>query len=168
MRGSFQSSIRLLAFVLVLASTILRAEETYPKGPDLSITPGALCDTPNEFRYPEKIPYCERAVSTATKWDVIDTYESKGYDVRKYNRVEFKIDHLIPLCAGGANDESNLWPQHRTLYEKTDEIEAVLCQVMAADKISQTSAVTLIIEVKVHPETAIDVLANLKQKLEHR
>jgi len=163
-----RSSIKVLSLLLLLSSALVRADGTFPKGPDLEITPGALCDTPSEFRYPAKVPYCERAVATETKWEVIDTYESKGFEVRRYDRAQFKIDHLIPLCAGGANKESNLWPQHRSLYEKTDEIEATLCQVMAADKISQESAVALIIDVKLNPDTAPAVLADLKQKLNRR
>ncbi len=56
MRGSLQnrfyiriptSCLRVFTFFFLLSSAFIRAEETFPKGPDLSITPGALCDNPS-------------------------------------------------------------------------------------------------------------------------
>ena len=80
-------------------------------------------------------------------------------------RAQFKIDHLIPLCAGGSNEEVNLWPQHKSVYELTDPIEPVLCDLMKRGAMKQEEAIRIIREVKNNLETAKDVLAALKQRL---
>jgi hypothetical protein len=64
------------------------------------------------------------------------------------NRADFKIDHFIPLCAGGSNDSVNLWPQHKNVYEITDPIEPLLCAKMAQGRLSQTDAIKLIVRAK--------------------
>jgi len=64
------------------------------------------------------------------------------------NRMDFKIDHFIPLCAGGSNDPVNLWPQHKSVYQQTDPVEPLLCQRMLEGKLSQTDAVKLIMRAK--------------------
>jgi hypothetical protein len=129
--------------------------ESFPKHPDSGLTPGELCRTSNARRYPERIKYCERNVSTDTKAYIMRLYDSTlGFATQQMPRSEFKIDHYIPLCAGGSNDAKNLWPQHRSIYVQTDQIEGVLCEVMAAGRILQRDAVVLVKDVKAHPETA--------------
>src|SRR4051812_42759867 len=84
-------------------------EGAFPTAPNPELTPGATCATSNNYRYPEHIPYCERDVSQDEKAQVINTYDHElGYQIQKMDRQEFKIDHMIPLCAGGSNEETNL------------------------------------------------------------
>jgi hypothetical protein len=161
---------RLLFVSLAIASSA-RASQigsvSFPDGPDAQMTPGSLCDNPNAYRYPERVPYCNRDVDGQTKWQVIESYDDHfDYTIAK-NRADFKIDHLIPLCAGGSNEPTNLWPQHKSIYVQTDQIEDALCQVMAAGKIKQDDAVTLILDVKHHLEKAPDTLKMLREKLAH-
>lgn len=113
----------------------------FPLGPDHSVTPGETCQRPDTYRYPEKIPYCNRDVSSDEKKAIIRNYDSTfGYQVGSMNRSEFKIDHYIPLCMGGSNSSKNLWPQHQTVYAKTDMLEQKLCELMAAGKLLQMEA----------------------------
>ena len=79
-------------------------------------------------------------------------------------RMAFKIDHLIPLCLGGSNNQNNLWPQHKTIYENTDPLEPFLCQVLSAGKIKQAEAVKILLEIKKSPFTAGDELRKLESK----
>lgn len=139
----------------------------YPTGPDERLTKGDLCERAqaDSHRYPEKIEYCARRVSASKKWEIIDSYEELGYEIRRYGRENFKIDHLIPLCAGGSNDEENLWPQHREVYEQTDRIEEMSCRLMSQGKITQAEVVELIIDVKQHLEKAEEVEASLREQL---
>ncbi|MCX6130207.1 MAG: hypothetical protein NTX25_14225, partial [Proteobacteria bacterium] len=95
----------------------IAAQDSYPLFPADVLTPGATCKNPSEYRYPEQIPYCDRSVSSSTKNKVIRTYDSQlQYTIASMSRNDFKIDHYIPLCMGGANDVANLWPQHKSVY----------------------------------------------------
>lgn len=126
---------------------VLKAQ--YPLAPDPGLTPGSLCTQPDEFRYAEHIAYCSRHVKSALKHNIIADYDSKlGYSIDRMNRGEFKIDHYIPLCMGGSNSRSNLWPQHRSIYMETDDMEGPLCEKMAEGVLSQADAVKLIKEGK--------------------
>lgn len=136
-------------FVAVLfVSTLSHAGGNFPKGPDAALTPGALCDRPDTYRYPEKIKYCERDVSTGTKAGIFQKYDQLGYRTRTMKRQLFKIDHYIPLCAGGSNEVKNLWPQHESVYQVTDQLEALICEKMAAGRLKQKDAVELIVQAK--------------------
>lgn len=129
-------------------------DKRFPRSPHQQMTPGELCDRPDEVRYPERINYCERNVDTELKKFLFAKYDRDlGYHTQDMNRYDFKIDHLIPLCMGGSNHEENLWPQHKTIYELTDPIEPFLCQLMAQGKMKQLDAVKVILEVKQAPET---------------
>jgi hypothetical protein len=139
-------------------------EGRFPRIPNLNETPGKICTDSTVVRYPEKIPYCARDVNVYMKEDVIAKYDHDlGYSVGTMNRGEFKIDHLIPLCAGGANDELNLWPQHSSVYNITDQIEPVACQKMAEGKLSQKDAVAMIIFAKTHLDQVNSVMAKLNK-----
>ena len=117
----------------------------FPMKPDATMTPGKLCDRPTRMRYPENIKYCDRDVDPQTKWFVIKEYVRKfGYDITSSNRSSFKIDHYIPLCMGGSNDISNLWPQHESVYFQTDPMEPLMCEKMSMGRLKQAEAIELI------------------------
>lgn len=138
-----QNQFVLAACIYLAAASIAFAnDQEYPKAPDTQLTPGVLCTTPDELRYPEQIPYCDRNVSTGLKWAVINRYSKKlKFTINDANRTEFKIDHYIPLCMGGANSIDNLWPQHSSVYKVTDALEETLCEAMANGKIKQVEAI---------------------------
>lgn len=155
-------NISYIIFCLIISSG-LWAKSPYPAGPELSITMGKLCDRPTEFRYPEKIPYCDRDVTYQTKEIVMKEYDQKfGYRIAQLPRGDFKIDHFIPLCVGGSNDISNLWPQHKSVYEITDPLEPVICEKMALGKLKQKDAVQMIIDAKTNPVRIEKVLMQIK------
>jgi hypothetical protein len=49
---------------------------------------------------------------------------------------DWEIDHLIPLCLGDADSDTNLWPQPRRSLEpewsaeRKDDIEHRVCQMI--------------------------------------
>ena len=49
---------------------------------------------------------------------------------------DYEIDHLVPLCLGGSDDVSNLWPQPRRSIEPKwnaeakDRLERKLCNLV--------------------------------------
>ena len=152
------------ALVTVLAlSFAAHAQDSFPVGPNLSVTPGELCQHPDSYRYPEHIPYCTRNVTTQTKNEVIHAYDVQfGYTIESMNRQDFKIDHFIPLCAGGGNDAANLWPQHKSVYAITDPLEPLICGLMAAGKLSQAQAVEYVHQAKEDLSKAPGIISMLQ------
>jgi tetrahydromethanopterin S-methyltransferase subunit F len=118
-----------------------------PKKPDPKMTPGHLCGEPTRTRYPERVPYCERDVDSMTKESVFAEYK-RVYQLGRYTRHQFKIDHYIPLCMGGSNEPQNLWPQHLTISMLTDKSEALLCKGMSLGKLKQKPAIEAITRAK--------------------
>jgi hypothetical protein len=59
---------------------------------------------------------------------------------------DYGIDHLIPLCLGGSDDFTNLWPQPRSTIEPRwnaeakDRLERRLCEMVCTGKTDLTTA----------------------------
>ncbi len=152
-----------LFLVTLISLSSFAGERNFPKGPDANLTPGALCVRPTEHRYPENINYCERDVDTRTKKEIFVHYDQLGFRTRSMNRMDFKIDHYIPLCMGGANDVENLWPQHKSVYEITDPLEPLLCEKMAAGRILQKDAVRYIKAAKANLDQVPAILREVQR-----
>ena len=58
----------------------------------------------------------------------------------------FEIDHLVPLCLGGSDDFSNLWPQSRQTIapkwnaEAKDRLERRLCEMVCSGQLDLATA----------------------------
>lgn len=157
-------ALSLVSLFLVNVSLAGDNEVRFPKSPDLTETPGKLCSNPTSIRYPEKIAYCERDVDSYTKNAVIAKYDKLfGFSIRQMNRGEFKIDHLIPLCAGGANVEENLWPQHKSVYNVTDPLEPLVCEKMAAGRLKQAEAIKLVLQAKLNLDQVTNIIKQIKR-----
>ena len=122
-RASFGSaSVRFMGLGTVLFTVLISLsaqafsegpDGRFPKHPDTTMTPGSVCTTGTTRRYPEGITYCNRDVDRDLKRDLFRQYDvTLGYETQGMSRGDFKIDHYIPLCAGGSNQATNLWPQH--------------------------------------------------------
>lgn len=123
-------------------SAQMSAEDPYPSSPHESLTPGSTCKTPSEYRYPDRIAYCARSVSSSHKNSIIKTYDRTfDYKIGNMPRNDFKIDHYIPLCMGGSNETANLWPQHKSVYVRTDGLEQKLCMHLERGHIKQAEAI---------------------------
>lgn len=154
---------KLLALLLIVTSVQVQAARTaYPMGPDPQLTPGSLCDTPETLRYPEQIAYCGRYVDTYLKETIFISYRRQlGYTLSG-DRYDYKVDHFIPLCAGGSNYKDNLWPQHLSISEVTDPIEANGCEKLKKGLISQKDLVQLIMTAKRNLNEAPKILRYIK------
>jgi hypothetical protein len=151
-------SFLLLGLVFLMSVSSL-AEDRFPTGPNPQMTPGKLCENSPVRRYPEGIVYCERNVDTSLKRDIIRQYdEDLGFHIREMNRMDFKIDHFIPLSIGGSNSRENLWPQHKSVYTLTDPIEHELHAKMEQSKITQAEAIRVIKEAKLNLGRAPELL----------
>lgn len=134
----------------------------FPLHPDPTMTPGALCTSPDAKRYPEQIDYCNRDVDRDLKRDLFRRYDvTLGYETQEMPRGDFKIDHFIPLCAGGANTADNLWPQHKSVYEITDPVEPLICEKMSEGALKQVDAVRLVRQAKLNLDQVPQVMKYL-------
>ena len=144
-----------------------KSDEDFPLTPEHELTPGSLCQRPDEYRYPEGIKYCERRVSTNDKRQVIESYdEALGYNIRSMNRSFFKVDHFIPLCLGGSNNPDNLWPQHESVYTLTDPVEFKLCVLIQKGAVSQEDAVDTVRYSKVNLDQVEDISDDLDNRID--
>lgn len=151
----------LIALLLISGTLLSHAGNPYPRVPDLRLTPGDLCTTPVSYRYPEQIPYCEREVDSWTKELVFIKYRELGFSLSG-ERSRYKVDHLIPLCAGGSNELENLWPQYDTISQLTDPLEPLGCTVLSKGKITQKDLVALILEAKLNAKEIPRLLQRLR------
>ena len=134
-------------------------DSRFPTTPDTEMTPGSKCGKPDSYRYSERVPYCERNVETSRKASLFVAYDRElGFTTGHMQRTQFKIDHHIPLCMGGSNENDNLWPQHSTVYELTDPAEGYLCEQMSSGRLRQAQAIAIIREMKQAPDRARQIL----------
>jgi len=139
----------------------------FPKQPDPEMTPGETCQDPDSYRHPDRIPYCERDVSSSTKKLIIDKYDqTRGFKIGTMNRGDFKIDHFVPLCIGGSNSIKNLWPQHKSVYVHTDNVEHKTCELMTLGRIKQADAIALVRKVKLDVTQAASIIEDLDRRLD--
>jgi hypothetical protein len=137
----------ILVILVSLAPAYGFSQRDFPLSPDRSMTPGSLCNLPTQYRYPERIAYCDRIVDGELKAQIFTNYRKKGFQLAE-PRDHYKIDHFIPLCAGGSNEMKNLWPQHMTIFTVTDEMEGIGCKKLQEGKIRQADLVRVIKEAK--------------------
>src|ERR1035437_2092492 len=70
----------------------------------------------------------------------------RRYGLPAGTHPDYEIDHLIPLCLGGSDDPSNLWPQPRRSIEKTwnaeakDRLERLMCNMVCDGQIDIATA----------------------------
>jgi hypothetical protein len=109
--------------------------------PNSTQTPGLLC-TPQDpnfkmYDYPEHIARCTRNVGTDEKLKIAATYGN----IAQSEWPNYEFDHLIPLCAGGSDDITNLWPQPIAEAHKKDVLENDICLAMKAGTLTQAQAI---------------------------
>ena len=106
-------------------------------------------------------PWIQMKVGIKNK--IIKTYDSSfDYTIATMPRNDFKIDHYIPLCMGGSNDVANLWPQHKSVYIYTDDLEQTLCLYMERGRMKQADAISYIKLVK----NNVDEAAHVQMEIE--
>jgi hypothetical protein len=130
----------LLAALALLVAAAPAMAQDWAILPDPVLTPGAtrttnigeICSTPTrELRHWSR----ER-----------DDRISSEYGLPTGPHPTLEIDHLIPLCLGGADSDANLWPEPRRSIEKQfpaelkDDLEHRLCEMVCAGELGVKQA----------------------------
>ena len=71
-----------------------------------------------EYRYSEKVPYCQRNVPYRKRSEVYDIY-----NIPRNQRRHYTIDHIIPLAIGGDNSLENIWPENKKIKRMRYNLE---------------------------------------------
>lgn len=102
--------------------------------PDPALTPGkvdpavskeVICTTSTRDR---------RKVTDRMKTEVF-----RRYGIRRDGKTH-EVDHLVPLCAGGANDLTNLWPEPWPDAHAKDRLEVRLCRAVCLGELELAAA----------------------------
>lgn len=135
--------------MLLMSSVIIgmfAIAKVYSKSyPNSQFTYAHFCHTNDkdfrELRYAQKIPVCNRNVSYTTR---VKIYEK--YQIPEVDRINYTIDHLIPLSLGGSNAEQNLWPQPKS--QTTAPLESELFFKVRNNEITVQEAINALMKEK--------------------
>jgi hypothetical protein len=91
---------------------------------------------------PVAIPKSAAGGTTADRRDEV----LLRYGLPAGQHPDYQIDHLIPLCLGGSDDFSNLWPQPRQTIEPKwnaeakDRLEHLICAMVCNGQLDIATA----------------------------
>jgi hypothetical protein len=125
------TSVLILATVPVVAFEV-RADKNLTGGSVRTVNRDIACGHAKEHRGP---------MFSARRDEVL-----RRYGMAPGTHPDYEIDHLIPLCLGGSDDTSNLWPQPRRTIEETwnaeakDRLERLMCNMACEGQIDIASA----------------------------
>ncbi len=129
--------------ICLLSIIAAAADSTGATRPNPALTPGkaATTDVRQVCAIEGNLSYSRRHRTA--------THALKSWVFREYGiepphgpaaRGEWEIDHLVPLCLGGADEAANLWPQNQATYRKKDRLEARACREVCAGRLSLSEA----------------------------
>ena len=70
----------------------------------------------------------------------------REYELPAGAHPQYEVDHLVPLCLGGADSDANLWPEPRRSIEsiwnaeRKDELEARMCSLVCSGQLDVVEA----------------------------
>jgi hypothetical protein len=114
--------------------------------PDPTLTPGAVRTT-------NIGEVCSTSAHELRHWDrARDDHVMAEYGLPGGPHPQYEVDHLIPLCLGGADSDANLWPEPRRSIEpvwnaeRKDELDARMCSLACSGAFDVAEAQRMIAE----------------------
>lgn len=128
---------------LIIALALLTAP---PAGAEPTIVPDPTL-TPGAVRTTNVGEICSTPTSQLRHWSRDrDDKIMREYGLPTGAHPSFEVDHLIPLCLGGADSDPNLWPEPRRSIEpvfnaeRKDELEARMCSLACSGQLDVRQA----------------------------
>lgn len=125
---------------------LLAAALAGPAHADTTIAPDPVL-TPGAVRTVDAGAICSISTQSLRHWDrARDDRILAEYGLPPGPHPQYEIDHLIPLCLGGADTDRNLWPQPRRPIEpvwnaeRKDELEARMCSLACSAALDVAAA----------------------------
>jgi hypothetical protein len=135
--------MKILLFIAVLLCVSAQASAQAQYGrhggidlPDDKVTPGVIATTERKAIVSVAWGKDARHVTQKMKVAACVAYGVPG----KCPGKGWEIDHRVPRCAGGADDERNLWPQRAPEFHWKDRLETRVCKEIKQGKISVADA----------------------------
>jgi len=122
---------KLLAF-FVLVGVLAAPAFAFEVRPNPNITGGSVRIDGHDVNTTCGHSKAHRGSMSHTRRDEILTL----YGLPPRTHPDYEIDHLIPLCLGGSDDPSNLWPEPRRSIEPKwnaeakDRLERFMCDMV--------------------------------------
>lgn len=142
--GDIVKIIMVLFALMVVRISFAEPFFPIPINPSENETPGDFCSEEDkdfhEYRYPEKMVYCRRNVTSGTKNKIYVQYKVEIKCKHRYT-----IDHLVPLALGGNNSPENLWPEHVLVKQTRQALEQQLYEEVSQGKMTSDEAVQIIL-----------------------
>jgi hypothetical protein len=114
--------------------------------PDPTLTPGAVRTT-------DVGEVCSTSTRDLRHWSrERDDHIMREYGLPSGAHPQYEVDHLIPLCLGGADSDANLWPEPRRSIEpvwsaeRKDELETRICALACSGQLDVREAQHFIAE----------------------
>jgi hypothetical protein len=132
------AAIKLAAVATVMALVATASVRAFEVRPDKNLTGGSVGDRNAACGHAGE----HRGSMNAARQDEV----LKRYGLPAGTHPDYEIGHLIPLCPGGSDDPSNLWPQPRRSIEDTwnaeakDRLERRMCDMVCDGEIDIATA----------------------------
>ena len=135
----------------ILAALALLALAS-PAFADTTIVPDPVL-TPGQARTANIGEVCSTSTRELRHWSrERDDHIMREYGLPAGTHPQYEVDHLVPLCLGGSDSDSNLWPEPRRSIEPTwnaerkDELEARMCSLVCSGQLDVVEAQRTITE----------------------
>jgi hypothetical protein len=136
------ATISKLLAIILLAGALAAPAFAFEIRPNPNLTGGSVRIDGHDVQATCGHSKAHRGSMTHARRDEILT----RYGLPPGTHPDYEIDHLIPLCLGGSDDPSNLWPEPRRTIEPKwnaeakDRLERFICDMVCSGQLDIATA----------------------------
>jgi hypothetical protein len=131
------ATISKLLVIILLVGALAPAAFAFEVRPNPNLTGGSVRVDGHDMQAACGHSKAHRGSMSHARRDEILT----RYGLPPGDHPDYEIDHLIPLCIGGSDDPSNLWPEPRRTIEPKwnaeakDRLERFMCDMVCSGQL---------------------------------